>query len=570
MKKLTCMIVVTMLLCSNFVYAGGWFAGASSWAENELNLAYENNLITYDDFSDVWKGYSSNISRQQFAMLAVRLYKALTGKTPVAASPATFTDTSNDDVLRANKVGIINGKGNGLFAPDDKVTRQEMAVMMMRTLDSAGVSYDKGDGVLTFNDKEKVSSWAVTGSDFVFENGFMKGDGVSFNPLSNTTIEQAVIIVNRIYTKYHGSTSLEESDYTKGYTTEITPEGLAVTYKNNGKTEIVVSFLNGSKEKSGGTMTLTGMKSTQTCSSDLSKIYFVDSINRMWYFDFKDGKIFQYNTSYGGALNVNDYEVIDTGKYYGYLAVESVAPVSGAVTRMVFDRDGAYVGDLEYMSDYNYQIEEIYTAQEEEKNKFTMDVTKAVNFDGTIHPSEDDIYFYSNAKHLSFVSNGTGYLRMYPAGTDSAYVGPMGIVGPNSSTIVAYNGYGGLYKTDITFNNEVGNAGIVFNTIRAADGNNIYYGYYVGIDPENDTVLLGKSENKWTSLKKVDLGYDVKKNDTLTLEVTKNGSDIWVYVNGTRYIDTTDTTFSEAGGFGIRTWKTDVSYSNFSVNPLPY
>ncbi len=69
-----------------------------------------NGIITYDDFTEVSSNYGSNISRQDFAMLAVRLYKALTGEMPAMASSSTFTDTTDANVLRANHVGIINGK----------------------------------------------------------------------------------------------------------------------------------------------------------------------------------------------------------------------------------------------------------------------------------------------------------------------------------------------------------------------------------------------------------------------------------------------------------------------------
>ncbi len=52
--------------------------------------------------------------------------------------------------------------------------------------------------------------------------------------------------------------------------------------------------------------------------------------------------------------------------------------------------------------------------------------------------------------------------------------------------------------------------------------------------------------------------------------VQTNGSEISVSVNGKNYISVTDKTYSDVGTFGIRTWKCDATYSNYTVNPLPY
>ena len=87
MKKVVSLSVVVCLIFGNVVFAGGWFLGASSWAEDELLQSVDNGIISYDDFTGESQGdYSQSISRQDFAMLAVRLYVAMTGVTPKEAS----------------------------------------------------------------------------------------------------------------------------------------------------------------------------------------------------------------------------------------------------------------------------------------------------------------------------------------------------------------------------------------------------------------------------------------------------------------------------------------------------
>lgn len=204
MKKIITILSILIILLSNVTCANEPdFSTASSWAKEELASASSNGLIQRD-----YEDYQSYITREQFAEIIMNMYKEMTGNYPVITSDINYLDTNNAYVLLASEVGIISGKGEGLFAPNDKITRQEMAVMLNRTLDSIGVDYYRGDGVLTIADKANVSSWAVTGVDFAFENEFIRGDGIYFKPLDNTPIEQAIVITNRIYEKY---TSLEKS-----------------------------------------------------------------------------------------------------------------------------------------------------------------------------------------------------------------------------------------------------------------------------------------------------------------------------------------------------------------------
>lgn len=540
-------IVLVMLMSTSVVFAGGWFSGASGWAEDELLKAVDNKIISNDDFNDVQGGYSNNISREDFAMLGVRLYKAMTGITPQKAASNTFTDTTNSDVLMANKLGIINGKGNGKFKPYDKLTRQEMAIMMKRTLDSIGTNYYKGDGVLNINDKKSVSSWATQGVDFAYDNGFMKGDGVNFRPLDNTTVEQAVIIVNRVFEKYYEEPK-KENDYTQGYKLTIKDNDLYITYNNtSNKVCIVKNVIKADYSK-----------------TDKSKVYYVGTNG----FIYKYSLSGKYPTYIKNTKNATDFVLVESGKYAGHMIYKGT---TYKVIKLNDDYNAAYVGDVESMDDPNYEIGALYEQIESDKYKFTIDVTNAINFKGETKWDEDDMIFYSSASHYDYIDNKVGYLRMYPYKyDDNAYDGPIGRIGPDRNTQLAYNGYGGFYEVDMKFNNERGNGGIVFNLGNTQDKNDNYTGYYVGLSPENNSVMLGKSRWSWTKLKEVSLGYDLRKNDTVRLKVLKNGSEISVYVDGKEYIRISDDTYMNDGGFGIRTWNCDVTYSNYTVTPLPY
>lgn len=78
--------------------------------------------------------FPSDISREEFCELVVVLYEKMSGEKAVVIAQNPFTDTKNLEVLKAYNLGIVAGKGEGKFAPDDKVTRQELAAMLVRAL----------------------------------------------------------------------------------------------------------------------------------------------------------------------------------------------------------------------------------------------------------------------------------------------------------------------------------------------------------------------------------------------------------------------------------------------------
>lgn len=176
----------------------------SSWAESELRQAYGYGLT----LTGIMNNYKRDITREEFSSLAVKLYEGLTGnKALVGANP--FNDTKNTEVLKAYRLQIINGKSPTSFYPIDKITRQEIAVMITRTLNVSGISTNSTDSSIPFSDRGQISSWALEAMQFVYFNGIMKGiDSSSIGPLQNTSREQAIVLMKRTYEKYRGTTAV--------------------------------------------------------------------------------------------------------------------------------------------------------------------------------------------------------------------------------------------------------------------------------------------------------------------------------------------------------------------------
>jgi len=179
--------------------------GLSAWAAPDVNEAVEQQLVT----DKVLVDFPKDITREEFCELAVLLYEKMTGTkaAPVAANP--FTDTNNPEILKAYNLGIVGGVGEGKFAPNNKVTRQEIAVMLLRTLKAVMPAINTSAEFKTkFQDENQIASWALEAVRFMNSYDIIRGTdagGVSYIlPLGNTTREQAISLVLRIFTKFSG------------------------------------------------------------------------------------------------------------------------------------------------------------------------------------------------------------------------------------------------------------------------------------------------------------------------------------------------------------------------------
>lgn len=132
------------------------YINASSWAVPELDRAVSPGLVV-----DSIKGnMQQNITREEFAEVALKLYECLTGKTETAqANP--FFDTSSPAVISAARLGIVAGVGQDRFDPQGLITREQLGAMLHRLIlliePEAGAVTTGG---LQFKDEAAISAFA--------------------------------------------------------------------------------------------------------------------------------------------------------------------------------------------------------------------------------------------------------------------------------------------------------------------------------------------------------------------------------------------------------------------------
>jgi len=177
---------------------------ASGWAQGEIAKAEEMGLIPEIlDGADL----TADITRAEFAAVAVKVYEALSGTPALPAVANPFTDTADPEILKAYNIGAVNGTSVTTYSPNDLLNREQAATMLTRvfkrvTLPGWTLATDSQftlpyEKPAAFADDKDISDWAKDSVYFMAANGIINGVGNNkFAPKNVTTEEQATGYAN--------------------------------------------------------------------------------------------------------------------------------------------------------------------------------------------------------------------------------------------------------------------------------------------------------------------------------------------------------------------------------------
>lgn len=170
----------------------------SHWAKDDIEVMTARQIIYGID--DNTFAPQNNITRAEFTALLSRVLKLPDVEEDNAFKDITGSEWFANDVKKAAKAGIINGF-NGSFRPSDRITRQEMAVMINSAYSYAGGKTDTLKE-LTFTDKTGISSWANDAVKSVYSLGIINGrtDG-SFGAKDNATRAEGTVMLKNLMDK---------------------------------------------------------------------------------------------------------------------------------------------------------------------------------------------------------------------------------------------------------------------------------------------------------------------------------------------------------------------------------
>lgn len=117
-----------------------------------------------------------------------------------------------------------------------------------------------------------------------------------------------------------------------------------------------------------------------------------------------------------------------------------------------------------------------------------------------------------------------------------------------------------------------GDAGLIIRTTDPQPGVDSYKGYYAGLRPDSQTLVLGRASYDWQLLAETKLVAPVSASDWYHLELGAHGCDIEVAAqppgnHPATYIHFQDPHCLTAGVGGLRSFYADASWRNVKVGP---
>lgn len=164
------------------------------WAKNEIELLAGKGIIF--GIGDNFFKPEDKITRAQFATLIFNLLDLNTDNYIGKFSDVKEKDWFSIYVEAVAKEEIVLGT-EGFFNPNKEITREEMAVIVIRVMEYRGVILDTKS--ISFVDKENISSWALDSVGKACEKGIIKGmTETTFEPKLNATRAQAAVVIFKL------------------------------------------------------------------------------------------------------------------------------------------------------------------------------------------------------------------------------------------------------------------------------------------------------------------------------------------------------------------------------------
>ena len=169
-----------------------------AWYHDAVGYTYANRLM--NGVSDELFAPDSTMTR---AMLVTVLWRANSSS---AGYENKFTDVPDDlwytdAVAWASAFGIVNGVGDGKFAPNDPITREQFVTILYRLSEAPDTAPDLG---IRYCDTDKISEWAVPAMRWAVDHSIIEGTedasrkgSYYLNPAAYATRAQAAAILMR-------------------------------------------------------------------------------------------------------------------------------------------------------------------------------------------------------------------------------------------------------------------------------------------------------------------------------------------------------------------------------------
>ncbi len=167
---------------------------AGHWAANYIELAATKGIV--NGYPDGMFKPNNSITRAEFTIMLIGALKPdITGEALVFNDAEHIGEWAKQSVGQAVGLGIITGYADGNFRPGAQISRAEMAVMIARALQLPTASSTSTD----FADDEDIPNWAKGRVEALRERGIITGrNGNRFAANETATRAEAAVMLLRM------------------------------------------------------------------------------------------------------------------------------------------------------------------------------------------------------------------------------------------------------------------------------------------------------------------------------------------------------------------------------------
>ncbi len=169
----------------------------SDWYYSNARFAYETGLfqgLTATTFSP-----NTSMNRAMLATVLRRLAGAEGGVPSAGFSDVSAGAWYADAVNWAAGTGLVNGMGDGTFAPAANVTREQLVTMLYRyARDYLGMETPATGDLSAFPDRANISAWAEDAVSWAVGHGILNGrTGGALDPAGSATRAEVAALLQR-------------------------------------------------------------------------------------------------------------------------------------------------------------------------------------------------------------------------------------------------------------------------------------------------------------------------------------------------------------------------------------
>ena len=165
--------------------------------ESDISRAVSLGIINNENYN-----FNDDITREQFCNFVYNFVNPIKELPIFKYERAPFDDTNgNDKITVLYSAKIVSGKGDYIFSPNDKLTREEAATILCRAANYLDIELPLAKVDMSYADNSEISSWAVSSVYSLKTLNILNNTDKNFNPKANITISQAVSALVRLYDK---------------------------------------------------------------------------------------------------------------------------------------------------------------------------------------------------------------------------------------------------------------------------------------------------------------------------------------------------------------------------------